>query len=205
MKIGILGGTIDPIHYGHLVAAGCSMEEYALDKVIFVPAAQPPHKTVAGTVAGDNRYRMVELAIADLPGFVVSDIEFKRPGRSYTVDTLTQFKNQYPADELFFIMGEDTYAHFAEWKSPEEILRLAVLLVVSRPGPNSAAQTVPEEESRVRRVCVPGIDISSSDLRARIRTGRTVKFLLNDAVANFIRKHELYQESADEKSVLCRD
>jgi nicotinate-nucleotide adenylyltransferase len=196
MKIGILGGTFDPIHHGHLVAAGCCMEEYGLDKVVFVPAARPPHKPSFHVTAGEHRYNMAILAVQGLPGFEVSDIELNRPGRSYTADTLAQLKASNPNDELFFIMGQDTYVHFAEWKTPERILQDAILLVVSRPGEKAALTAVlpADEHHRVCFLYIPALDISSSYLRKRIRAGRTVRFLLPDAVMSYIRAQNLYQE-----------
>jgi nicotinate-nucleotide adenylyltransferase len=172
------------------------MEEYRLDKVVFIPAARPPHKPFFHVTAGEHRYNMAELAVQGLPGFEVSDIELNRPGRSYTADTLAQLKAAHPDDELFFIMGQDTYVHFTDWKTPERILQDAGLLVVSRPGEKAALTAVlPADGHRVRFLYIPPLDISSSYLRKRIRAGRTVRFLLPDAVMGYIRAQNLYQES----------
>ena len=197
MKIGILGGTFDPIHYGHLVAAGCSAEEYNLDKIIFIPSARPPHKSDGQVADCRHRYEMTALAIQGIEAFELSDLEIKREGRSYTVDTLKALKAIYPQDELFFIMGQDAFEHFGEWKNPEEILQYATLLVVSRPGSEPDlrelfTELAPEAEDRICFIFIPGLYISSSDLRERIIDGRTVKFLLPDAVAQYIKANQVY-------------
>ena len=201
MRIGILGGTFDPIHYGHLVAAGCTQEEYRLDKVIFIPSAYPPHKTAGQVADCRHRYAMTALGIQGIDSFELSDIEINREGYSYTVDTMAELKKIYPGDELFFIMGQDAFEHFSEWKNPEEILRYATLLVVSRPGSEPVLEQLfsslsPTQKNRVQFIFIPGLYISSSDLRDRIINRRTVKFLLPDMVVKYIKENDVYPMTA---------
>jgi nicotinate-nucleotide adenylyltransferase len=190
VKIGILGGTFDPIHLGHLRAAECAREELGLDRVVFVPARTPPHGK--GPQASSlDRYAMVAVATAGHPAFEPSDIELRRDGPSYTVDTLTEWLRDSPEDALFVIVGSDTFAEMPSWKEPERVFALCTVAVVARPGDAS-----PETRSRSARavgVEGPGLAISSTEVRQRLAAGRSVRYLVPEAVADYVVKRGLYR------------
>jgi len=189
VRIGILGGTFDPIHLGHLAAARAARDCARLDRVLFVPAAVPPHRPA--TVADpEQRIEMCRLAIDDEKGFEVSDIEVRRNGVSYTVDTLRELRRLYPGDELFLILGWDAAKLFSTWREPDAIRRLASLVIVTRPG--SGAPTVTTDIVCER----PTPDISASALRQALAHGRPVTHMVPDAVAAYIARHGLYRDSS---------
>jgi len=192
-RIGLFGGTFDPIHVGHLIVADEIRMRCALEKVVFVPAAQPPHKRSACVASAEARAAMVSLGIRGHPCFELSAAELDRKGPSYTVDTLRQFRQEWGRQaEIFFIMGNDNVPEIAEWKSPEEIVRLCTIVVASRPG----ATTKPIDSALARQmrfVPVPLIEVSSSDIRRRIRCGEPYRFLVPLPVAAYIRRHGLYR------------
>ena len=194
MKLGILGGTFDPIHIGHLRIAEEVRTALALDRVIFVPASDPPHRPGPAAVALD-RLEMVRLATAENPAFEVSDLELKREGPSYTVDTLQAFAERHPGNELWFIIGADAVAEIEGWRQPDQVLRLARFAIVNRPGSRSF-QLSPEREARVTRVAVSALDVSASDIRARRVANTSVRYLVPDAVLDYIEKHRLYTGDA---------
>ena len=188
MRVGILGGTFDPIHLGHLAAARAAMECAHLDRVLFIPTGVPPHRP--GTVAAaEQRVEMCRLAIEDEERFEVSPIEVRRKGKSYTVDTLRELRKRYPNDELFLILGSDAAKLLSSWHEPDEVRRLARLIVVTRPGSGSPATT---SEVLCERATP---DISGSALRAAIRRGEPMTDRLPEQVAEYIAKHGLYRDN----------
>lgn len=188
MRVGILGGTFDPIHLGHLAAARAAMECAHLDRVLFIPTGVPPHRP--GTVAAaEQRVEMCRLAIEDEERFEVSPIEVRRKGKSYTVDTLRELRKRYPNDELFLILGWDAAKLLSSWHEPDEVRRLARLIVVTRPGSGSPATT---SEVLCERATP---DISGSALRAAIRRGEPMTDRLPEQVAEYIAKHGLYRDN----------
>ena len=190
MKIGIFGGTFDPIHEGHLFLARAARDQYHLDKILFVPAFIPPHKTGRRDMTpAPYRYSMVEMGIRDERDFEVSDIEFNRPEVSYTVDTLRAFKTRYPDDEFFLITGSDTAVEIPGWREPEEIKKMASVLVAGRPGHAAGAGG-----SGLLWIDMPPHDISSSEIRRKIAAGEPIgEKIISQNVENYIRKMKLYQ------------
>jgi nicotinate-nucleotide adenylyltransferase len=196
-RLGILGGTFDPIHDGHLVAALEAHHQLALDQVLFVPAATPPHKPGRAISPAHHRLRMIELAIAGQPAFAISRVDVDRPGPHYTVDTLRLLRQTWPPDSaLFFIEGSDSLAEMVAWYKPEQLIKLCELAVVRRPGSQTEIpkleQKLPGLASRLNWVDMPLLDISSTDLRARVREGRPISYLLPAAVEAYILENELY-------------
>jgi nicotinate-nucleotide adenylyltransferase len=197
MRIGIFGGTFDPVHYGHLLAAEQCREQCRLDEVWFVPAAVPPHKTGVEISPGKARAEMLELAVAGLPQFRVSRMELEREGPSYTVDTLAALRRDDPSRELFLILGADSLADFATWREPRRIAELATILAVNRGGVtpelNVAAQQLGREfHARVQLVEMPAVDLASTDIRRRMREGLSIQFMTPRPVELYLRQHDLY-------------
>lgn len=202
MRYGILGGTFDPIHLGHLLLAEECREILALDKVLFVPAGQPWLKAGLPLTAAIHRLRMVELATADNPHFEVVRWEVERPGPSYTVDTLERLRREWGADaELHFILGIDALADFPRWKDPERILQMANLAVVPRPGyrESDAYSIVDEIKSRypayadrITVLAVESVAISATDLRRRAARGQSLRYRTPAAVGEYVGKWGLY-------------
>jgi nicotinate-nucleotide adenylyltransferase len=191
VKLGVMGGTFDPIHLGHLRAAENAREELGLDRVLFVPAARPPHRPDRFAPPLD-RFAMVALATFDHPAFVASDLELRRDGPSYTVDTLRALRAERPDDPLYLIVGSDTFPEMASWREPEALRALCTVAVVARPGDD--APSGPEDLSRRGAVSLtgPGLPISASAIRERVREGRSVRYLVPEAVADYIQKRGLY-------------
>ena len=187
-KIGLLGGTFDPIHLGHLVLAEEVAEALKLDKVVFVPAYQPPHKTQNPSAGPKDRYKMTELAIAGNPRFEISDIEINTRRKCFTVETLRKLKKIYKNSKLFFITGSDSLFALPTWKDIEEIYKISQFVVGRRPG--YPLESVPH---KVLVVKISPIDISSSQIRKWIKQGRSVKYLVPDAVIRYIKKKGLYK------------
>lgn len=192
-KIGILGGSFDPIHCGHLAIAEAAREHYSLDAVLFIPAGEPPHKTDL-TASAEQRYLMTLLATNDHPQFFVSRCEIDRPGRSYTVDTLRYLQQLYPQAELYLLMGFDSAIEFAGWRDSAIINQLATVTAVTRPG-FTHEQLAEVEQSGVQLLHTLGLHISSSDLRSRLAVGKTLRFLIPNSVINFITHEGLYNNS----------
>lgn len=198
MRIGIYGGTFDPVHLGHLLLAETCREQCRLDRVIFIPAGVPPHKQGRELTAGPLRANMLEFALAGCPEFSVDRSEIKRSGPSYTVETLRNLQQNYPTDELFFLMGADSLVEFPQWKEPREIATLAGLIVVNRgtQAPPELESLIPElgaeAVARIQLVTMPGIEISASDLRRRSQQGHSLRYLTPRAVERFIIEHKVY-------------
>ncbi len=203
VRLGIFGGSFDPIHFGHLLMAECCREQCRLDRIRFIPVAVSPHKVDSDPAPPAARLDMLRLAADGHPSFEVSDEEIRRGGVSFTVDTLRRIKGDSPGNELFFLMGADTLAEFGTWKSPAEICQLATLVVVSRPGsppPNFEAlepfvTTDRLGEMRECQVRMPQIDISSTEIRARVAASLSIRFQLPRAVEKYIESQRLYREA----------
>ena len=190
-RIGVMGGTFDPIHNGHLVAASEVRSRLDLDEVIFVPTGQPYQK-VASSPA-EHRYLMTVIATASNPDFTVSRVDIDRDGPTYTIDTLRDLKAQHPEDDLFFISGADAIAQIVDWKDVGELWELAHFVAVSRPGHALSISGLPPQ--RVSSLEVPALAISSTDCRARVGRGFPVWYLVPDGVVQYISKHHLYRSS----------
>ena len=212
MKTGILGGTFNPIHNAHLRIAEAAQDGLGLDRILFIPAATPPHKALDGEISFEHRCNMVALAIADNAHFAVSDIEQQRGGRSYTVDTLKELKNLYPNDQLYFIIGSDSFLDIASWYKVDEIFNLCNIVVIERPDAAIADPLKPLPVAIRSEFCyvhdelrlahrsgfsvffVPDtqLDISSSGLRSMIREKKSTRYLLPDSVAKYISEKRIY-------------
>jgi nicotinate-nucleotide adenylyltransferase len=198
-RLGVFGGTFDPPHYGHLATAEEAGEAFGLQRVLWVPTGQPPHKPGAPVTPVPHRVRMVELAIADNPRFVLSRADVDRPGPSYTADLLPILQAAYGRDtELYFICGMDMLASFLTWHEPARVIAQCQLVAVTRPGtppvdlaPLEAA--LPGARGRIHILRAPGLDISGSELRARLAAGRTVRYLIPPPVVGYIKAHGLYR------------
>ena len=198
MKVGVLGGTFDPIHRGHLAAADAAMDCAGLDRVLLVPTGRPPHRRGA-VASAEQRLEMCRLAIDGNPRFAVSDVEIRRDGLSYTADTLQQLKHEHPGDELYLVLGWDAARLFASWHQPDVVLRLASVVVVTRPGsatPDAAALQDAGLDPATTALCArPTPDISGSALRRAIAGGEPVGDRLPDAVERYIAKNRLYMDN----------
>lgn len=197
-RLGVMGGTFDPIHFGHLLAAEEVRAGFNLEKVLFVPSGTPPHKNGKHVTGAIHRYTMTALAISGNPHFHVSTIEVDRPGPSYTVDTITTLKSQLPIDtEILFITGADVIVDILSWKDTQRLLTLCEFVAVMRPGYSiSGIDRVKEQlgslASRVHIFPATGLDISSSDIRERVKTGRPIKYLVPEPVEEYINKMGFY-------------
>ncbi len=193
MRIGILGGSFDPIHQGHLTLARESMKQFKLDKVLFIPASVPPHKkNDAFVTPAPSRARMTELAIVEEPRWEVCDFELRRPGVSYTVDTLRELRKIYPPPhELFFIAGADSLQDLAKWKDPEEILKLSEWIV----APRDSVPFPPSLPGGIHRLNIPLVEISATELRDKIRRAEDVSHWIPERVARYIQERNVYSGS----------
>ncbi len=199
MRIGILGGTFDPPHFGHLAIAQEAQENLGLDRVYFVPAPEPPHKFGEPVTPFAERLEMLRLALAGQPSFTISLVEANRPGPSYTTDTLSELRRDFPSGtELFFIMGMDSLEELPTWHEPQELVRLARLAVLRRPGYkvdlDALENQVPGVKASTVLIPAPELGISSTDIKARVRAGRPIDALVPPAVAEYIREHHLYEK-----------
>ena len=188
-RVGLFGGTFDPPHVGHLVIAEWARERLRLDRVVFMPAGSPPDKRRRDLSSVAHRVAMSRRAVRGHPAFRVSTLEARRDGPSYTVDTLRSLRRSFPGAQLYLILGEDRLAGFERWREPREIMKLATLAVAARPGARRRAGAVTR---RVRWLGNPPLAISSSALRARSRAGRSLRYLLPEAVERYVRRHRLY-------------
>ena len=196
-SLGILGGTFDPIHIGHLRMAEHVFQRMELDKILFIPAYVPPHKLGQDFAPAQDRYAMTELAIADNPHFVVSDMELQRTGVSYTIDTIRALSKLYEGRELHFIIGADSVAQLHTWHNIEEMLELTRFVAVWRPGYEGAMEELEhhlgkQARERVLLLDTPVYDISSTEIRTRIRAGQSLAGLVPPLVEKYIYEHGLY-------------
>lgn len=197
MKIGIMGGTFDPIHYAHLATAEFIRDKYKIDKILFIPSGNPPHKKLDITCKYD-RYNMVLLATNNNDNFIVSDIEIKREDRTYTIDTLRELKKKYKNIELYFITGADAICDIESWKNVNENFRLATFIAATRPG-ISVLRSQEKIESLERKynaniisVYVPSLDISSTYIRDQLKENKSIRYLVPEYVEKYIYDNELY-------------
>lgn len=200
-KVGLMGGTFNPIHTGHLLLAEMAYEQFQLDKVLFMPARKPYHKTVRTMVSDQERIEMIQLAIQGNANFELSLVEFQREGNTYTIDTLKELNIKYPNTQFYFIMGADSLYQFSQWKEPEEILQRAILLAASRDDIASSALNSQIEYliehfgiGDIRLLKSPNMEISSHNIRNRVLEGKSIRYLLPDVVREYIETKGLYQE-----------
>lgn len=219
MRLGVFGGTFNPIHFGHLRAAEEARQRVGLERVVFVPAASPPLKSGDVDLADvGHRLRMTAIAVATNIFFEVSDIECRRPEKSYTVETARALRREYPGAEIFFILGIDAFMELPLWREPDELVRLIDFIIIGRPAVRFAdlrespyIEAAPEDLSALDRgetdmltaplgggrsavlLGTPLLEISSTDIRARVREGRSIKYLLPGRVESFIMTHGLYK------------
>lgn len=188
-RIGVMGGTFDPIHHGHLVAASEVAQSFDLDEVVFVPTGRPWQKD--DVTESEHRYLMTVIATASNPQFTVSRVDIDRAGPTYTIDTLRDLQDQRPGAELFFITGADAVAQILSWRNHQELWNLAHFVAVSRPGHVLTTEGLPSQN--VSQLEIPALSISSTDCRARVRRGHPVWYLVPDGVVQYIAKHHLYR------------
>jgi len=191
-RIGVMGGTFDPIHHGHLVAASEVAQSFDLDEVVFVPTGQPWQKE--NVSPSEHRYLMTVIATASNPRFTTSRVDIDRGGATYTIDTLRDLQAERPDAELFFITGADAIAQIMSWRDHAELWELAHFVAVSRPGHVLDTEGLPSED--VSQLEIPALSISSTDCRARVRRGHPVWYLVPDGVVQYIAKHDLYRSKA---------
>lgn len=198
MRLGVLGGTFDPVHYGHLMAAEAARCMLRLDRVLFAPAASPPHKLNNSISAIEHRLAMLSLAIQENPAFSISFVDIKRPEPQYSVDTVRLLREEWgtDADSTHFIIGADSLVQMLTWHQPVVLIDLCRLAVVPRPGyqPDmlELERALPGVSQRVDRVDMPAVGISATDVRRRIRMGMSVRYLTPDSVAGYINDHQLF-------------
>ena len=198
---GILGGTFDPIHCGHMIAARAAMEQYGLDEVLLMTGGNPPHKSGIEVTPAWMRHEMVKLAAAGEEGMVPFDYEVGKTEPTYTVLTMTELKARHPDTEFYFIIGEDSLRDLIKWYKPEEIAKLCVILVYPR-GRATALEELVRERQRelnadIRIIDAPVIEIASTDLRERIAAGKSVRYFVPDAVLDYIKEKRLYEKKGD--------
>ncbi len=200
-KIGIMGGTFDPVHYGHLVTAEAALGEFQLDQVLFVPSGNPPHKDPIGVTETKHRYLMTVLATVTNPKFEVSRVDIDREGVTYTIETLRLLKARYgPGTELYFITGADAILEIMSWKDPKNLLQMAEFIAATRPGFSLGRQNdmikrwFAQQEKSLNILQVPAMAISSTDIRKRVKHGKSIRYLVPETVDHYIYKNNLYGE-----------
>lgn len=194
-RIGLMGGTFDPIHNGHLVTAESAADRFGLEEVIFVPTGIPPHKEDEQITSPEDRYNMVLLATINNPRFSVSRYEINKTGPSYTIETVQHFKNLNRSKKLFFITGADAILQLPTWKEPQKLLATIEFIAATRPGyslKNLQAGLYQQYRSTIHILEIPGIAISSTEIRKRVKTGESIKYLVPPEVESYIYKHALY-------------
>ncbi|WP_425446598.1 nicotinate-nucleotide adenylyltransferase [Dethiothermospora halolimnae] len=204
-KFGIMGGTFDPIHIGHLVIAEQVRDRFNLDKVIFIPSGNPPHKSRKKVTEARHRFQMTLLATISNPYFEVSSIEVDREGLTYTVDTIKKLKEEYNNEaEFYFITGADAILDLATWKSTDELLELCKFVAATRPGfklskmEKEIADLEKKYSKKIYTILVPALKVSSTDIRHRLNENKSVKYLLEEPVESYIIKNKLYNNSNKE-------
>lgn len=207
MRLGIFGGTFDPVHYGHLMVAESCREQLRLDEVRWIPAASPPHKPGVRITDGHARADMLELAVSGYADFKVDRRELKRSGPSFTVDTLKEIHGEFPSAELFLLIGADSLRDFLTWRDPSQIADMATIVACNRPGVAAISTDQVERwvgsnlASRVIPVQIPGTDLSATDLRNRAKNGQSLRFRTPRAVEAYLLQHKLYAASQQADSV----
>lgn len=199
MKIGIMGGTFNPIHYGHLVLSEYVLDALNLDYVIFIPTGNPPHKDGKDIIDANDRKNMVEIAIKANSKFKLSSMEIDRLETTYTIDTIKELKNKYKKDELYFILGADSLLTLKHWKNSDEIINLINIIVVDRRKFNfmevdkEIVRLNEEHDGNIKRIECPFIEISSTFIRERIKSGKSIKYLVTKEVEEYIYERNLYK------------
>lgn len=200
LNIGLMGGTFDPIHMGHLVTAEEARQQFDLDYVVFVPAGIPPHKDKEAISLPEHRYLMTSLAVMSNPSFFVSRIEIDQEAPTYTIDTVRHFScGKEPTPEIFFITGADAILEIFTWKDYEELLRLCTFIAVSRPGYSldhfheTLNRTCPDMKHKVHLLEIPALAVSSTFIRERVALSKTIKYLTPEPVEQYIKKFGLYR------------
>ena len=194
-KIGVFGGTFDPVHVGHLIAAEEARASLSLDEVVFVPAGRPWFKEGRPLTGAGHRLAMVELAVAGHAHFRVWDVEVRRPGPSYTVDTLEELRTELgEAAELYLIVGTDVLSELSRWQRPERVVEMATIVGMRRAGAEELGPEQMEAPSRPLIVDGPRIEVSGADLRRRVAEGRPIRYMVPEAVERYIREHRLYRD-----------
>lgn len=188
MKIGIFGGTFNPVHIGHLILAEEAREKLGLDRIIFIPTSLPPHKDTVNIAPAADRLKMLKFAIRGNKFFGLSDIEIKRQGRSYTIDTLKELKNKFIHDELYFIIGSDLLKYLNEWKDLNEINKMVKFVAATRPG--YPLEQIP---SYIQRLAIRAVDVSGFEVRQCIKEDKSFRYLVPDKVFDYINKRKLYK------------
>lgn len=197
--LAVMGGTFDPVHYGHLIAAEYARAKVGLDRVIFVPAGIPPHKDTTEVSDWEHRYQMLKLAIAGNPAFEISRLEVQRGGFSYTIDTMRCLQSVYPKSTIYFILGSDSLLSIDTWKDYMQLATLCSFIVVTRPNfvierSHPVLATLPAVMwQNMKQVQIPALDISSTDIRQRIAAKKTIKYLLPGQVEDYIYLNNLYR------------
>lgn len=208
-RLGIMGGTFDPVHIGHLACAEQAREAFGLDAVAFIPAGMPAFKLKRHVTSAEQRLRMCQLAVASNPAFDVSRIEIDRPGVTYTADTLRQLRAHYPKNvSLYFITGADAVCSILKWRESAAIADLADLIAVTRPGyvlTEEQRATIEQAGNfRIHLLETTGLAVSSSDLRARVAAGKSIRYLTMQRVLDYIHEHRLYVSGAQDKEAVQR-
>ena len=193
MKTCLFGGTFDPPHLGHLISAQTIFEAQNFDQIVFIPAYQPPHKNGHDISSIDHRFKMLKIAIKENPNFVLSDIEIKRRGLSYSIDTIRDYKNQnnIKTDDLFYLIGSDALKEFHKWKNPQSIIDEAKVIVAIRPGfrPSDIPNWILE---KIQFANIPRVEISSTTIRKRWAEDKTIRYMVTESVWQYINKENLY-------------
>lgn len=201
MRVGLFGGTFDPIHYAHLFVAEEARQRFDLEQVVFMPCSTPPHKKHYAVSPAEHRFAMTLLATANNPSFRTSRLEIERGGISYTVDTLEQWRHLYPHHDLFLIIGADSLAHITTWKQSERICQMAHIIAASRPGFDLQSLHLPQSFcQKVYVMEMPLLDISATDIRNRVRRGASIRYLTPESVVQYILKHQLYRNEPLEET-----
>jgi len=195
LRLGVMGGTFDPVHHGHLVTAEEALVQFELDRVVFIPTGRPWMKEGRQVSPAEDRYLMTVIATASNPRFSVSRLEVEREGPTYTVDTLRALADEHPDAELFFVTGADAMLEILHWKDTHEILSLAHFIAATRPGYDLSAFEAEQAaaNARVSMMQVPALAISSTDIRERVRDGRPIRYLVPEGVKSYIEKAGLYR------------
>lgn len=198
MKLGLIGGTFNPIHMGHLIISEYIRETFPLDKVIFIPSGDPPHKSTKDIISSDHRKAMVDIAIESNPYFTVSNIEINRIGKSYTIDTILHFKSLYPNDQLYFIIGADCLLELTSWKDFKTLATSTTFLLCGRPGLdemeiyNKIKDLKEEYNANIIYIKISLVDISSTSIRERVRNHKSIKYLVTNEIEDYIKRNNLY-------------
>lgn len=198
MRLGIMGGTFDPIHLGHLAMAESVRENFLLDEILFIPSARPPHKVEQNITPEVHRLMMTFLATQSNEKFQVSPLEILREGLSYTLDTMNQLEKKFGEDtELFFIIGADSMIDLPKWHKSQELVAKVHFIATTRPGVEVNLEEVKkffgEDAKNIFQIAVPGLEISSTDIRERVKNGRSIKYLVPEVVEEYILKENLYK------------